>query len=94
VSNEKLFKKEFEEEHTEKKKGKNWFIILVAIYTKLNDIVMWFTILLNTVLILYMIKDFNVGIVLFLANQYIVIIYYAKIRKERNIEKKKKKVLA
>lgn len=84
----KLFKTGKKVEDEQKPLRGKWFVYLTYIYLKLNTLIMWFTIIFNGILIAYMIVDFNVGIILFLFNQYIVIAYYMKLRKERQQKKK------
>ena len=79
----KLFKEGQKDKEADKPIIGRWFVYLTYIYIKLNLIIMWFTIILNAVLICYMLVDFNVGIILFLFNQYLVVAYYMKLRKER-----------
>lgn len=83
----RLFKEGHEVEEEEKPLMGKWFVYLTYIYLKLNTLIMWFTILFNGLLIIYMLLDFNVGIILFLFNQYIVIASYMKLRKERQKNK-------
>ncbi len=83
----KLFKEGHKDKEVEKPLRGKWFAYLTYIYIKLNLIIMWFTIVLNAILICYMLVDFNVGIILFLFNQYLVVAYYMKLRKERQEEK-------
>ena len=80
-------KRLFKEEHYEEKskttlKGK-WLVLLFTIYLRLNTLIMWFTIILNAILIFYMLLDFNVGIILFVFNQYLVVASYLRLRRER-----------
>ena len=86
-------KKLFKEESTDEKKigiiKNRWFVYLVAIKIKLNILLMWVTIIINGLLIIFMLTDFNVGIILFLSNQYLVIAYYIKTRKERMAKQNK-----
>ena len=92
MSEEKKLFKDEPVENKEKVVFKNkWFVYLVAIKVKLNILLMWITIIINGLLIILMLSDFNVGIILFLLNQYLVIAYYIKTRKER-MEKNSKKV--
>jgi len=80
-----LFKKEYLEKKMkeEKDKQRKWFVYLVLIYKKINMLVLWLAILINASIIVYMIYNFNVGIIVFLLNQYFVLSYYIKVRKER-----------
>ena len=80
-------KRLFKEKHYEKEgkttlKGK-WLVLLFTIYLRLNTLIMWFTIILNAILIFYMLLDFNVGIILFVFNQYLVVASYLRLRRER-----------
>jgi len=84
----RLFKKGEKVEEAEKPLRGKWFVYLTYIYLKLNTVIMWFTIILNAILITYMLVDFNVGIILFLFNQYLVVAYYMKLRRERQQTKK------
>jgi len=80
-----LFKKEYLEKKMkeEKDKQRKWFVYLVLIYKKINMLILWLSILINASIIVYMIYNFNVGIIVFLLNQYFVLSYYIKVRKER-----------
>lgn len=84
-------KRLFKEKHYEKEgkttlKGK-WLVLLFTIYLRLNTLIMWFTIILNAILIFYMLLDFNVGIILFVFNQYLVVASYLRLRRERREKK-------
>jgi len=78
---EKLFKDEYIEKEKENKKKGN-FILLVVLYKKLNTFIMLLTIILNALIITIMLSDFNIGIMLFIMNQYLIVTYYLKVRKE------------
>ncbi len=84
----KLFKEGHKDIEVEKPLRGKWFVYLTYIYVKMNSIVLWVTIILNAILILFMLVDFNIGIMLFIFNQYLVVAYYMKLRKERQQEKK------
>jgi len=90
LSDKKLFKEEYEKSIEEESKSKSkWLLTLLAIYIKLNSIMLWITVLLNGLFIAFMLMDFNVGIILFLFNQYFVILYLIKTRKERKEKRDK-----
>ena len=80
-----LFKKEYLEKKMkeERDKQRKWFVYLVLFYKRINMIVLWLAILINASVIVYMIYNFNVGIIVFILNQYFVLSYYIKVRKER-----------
>ena len=80
-----LFKKEYLEKKMKEERDKNrkWFVYLVLFYKKINMIVLWLAILINASIIVYMIYNFNVGIMVFILNQYFILSYYIKVRKER-----------
>ena len=80
-----LFKKEYLEKKMkeERDKQRKWFVYLVLFYKRINMIVLWLAILINASIIVYMIYNFNVGIIVFILNQYFVLSYYIKVRKER-----------
>ena len=89
MSEDKKLFKDKEIEDVKKRGFKNkWFVYLVAIKVKLNILLMWVTIIINGLLIILMLADFNFAVIPFLLNQYIVIAYYIKTRKER-LEKQK-----
>ena len=79
-----LFKKEYLEKKMkeERDKQRKWFVYLVLFYKRINMIVLWLAILINASIIVYMIYNFNVGIIVFILNQYFVLSYYIKVRKE------------
>ncbi len=83
----KLFKEGRKDIEVDKPLRGKWFVYLTYIYVKMNTIILWVTIILNAILIFYMLVDFNIGIMLFIFNQYIVVAYYMKLRKERQQEK-------
>ena len=80
-----LFKKEYLEKKMkeERDKQRKWFVDLVLFYKRINMISLWLAILINASVIVYMIYNFNVGIIVFILNQYFVLSYYIKVRKER-----------
>lgn len=80
-----LFKKEYLEKikREEEEKRKRWFIYLVIIYKKINMIMLLISILINASVIVYMIYNFNVGIILFILNQYFLVLSYMRLRKEK-----------
>ena len=80
-----LFKKEYLEKKMkeERDKQRKWFVYLVLFYKRINMIILWLAILINASVIVYMIYNFNVGIKVFILNQYFVLSYYIKVRKER-----------
>ncbi len=84
----RLFKERHEDTEAEKPLKGRWFVYLTYIYVKMNLIILWITIILNAILIFYMLVDFNIGIMLFIFNQYIVVAYYMKLRKERQQDSK------
>lgn len=81
----KLFKEEYQEKVEEDKKKTNifMFVFLVALYKKIESVIIWSTIILNSLILVVMFTDINVGIVLFIFNQYIVVSYYLKKRREK-----------
>ena len=89
MSEDKKLFKDKEIEDVKKSGFKNkWFVYLVAIKVKLNILLMWVTIIINGLLIILMLADFNFAVIPFLLNQYIVIAYYIKTRKERTEKQK------
>lgn len=80
-----LFKEKKDEEKEKPKRRDRNKIWVIALYLlqKINVIVIWLTIIMNGVFIIIMFMDFTIGVLLFLLNQYIVISYYLKIRKEK-----------
>ena len=91
---EGLFKSEYVEKQKEEKlekPNKSYIVMLTALYIKFNWIMLWITAILNGFLIVLMLMNFNVGIILFLFNQYFVILYLVKTRNER-INKKKRMI--
>ena len=83
----RLFKEGHNDVEVEKPLRGKWFVYLTYIYVKMNVIVLWVTIILNAILILFMLVDFNIGIMLFIFNQYLVVAYYMKLRNERHKDK-------
>ena len=59
------------------------FCLLVMAYKKIENIVLLVTIALNTLILFFMFNNFNWGILLFVFNQYIVVLYYLNRRKEK-----------
>jgi len=91
---EGLFKPEYVEKQKEEKTEKtnrSYIVMLTALYIKFNWVMLWATALLNGFLIVVMLLNFNVGIILFLFNQYFVVLYLVKTRNER-IKKKKRMI--
>ena len=80
-----LFKKDKDGEEQKPQKTDRNKIWVIALYLmqKINFIVIWITIIMNGVFIIIMFMDFTIGVLMFLLNQYIVISYYLKIRKEK-----------
>lgn len=80
----RLFKPEYYEKKARKsiEKQKKRFVSLVTIHILIKKYLTKIALVLNTLILVFMVRDINIGIVLFLLNQYIVLLYYLHLRKK------------
>jgi hypothetical protein len=81
-----LYKKDKKE--VEKKDKNKYWVYVLYLLKRLNRLIVWFSILTNALFIIFMIVDFNFGVVLFIFNQYIIINYLYRLRKEERDKRK------
>lgn len=74
---------EEKEEEKEVKKKRKSYVYLVVLFRKLTFIILMISIIFNGLFIITMLFDFHVGIILFIMNFYLLILFYIKYRREK-----------
>lgn len=84
----RLFRKEYydKDRTPENIVKKNKFINMVMIHVLFKRYITKVVLILNTLILMFMVGNLNIGIILFLANQYIVLLYYLHIRKKKGVD--------